>query len=56
MIAAIVAGLQLALLLFTKWFQFKDEKREEVRALIKEVPNAKDVASVTRLLDAINRL
>jgi hypothetical protein len=56
MIAAIVAGLQLALLLFTKWFQFKDERKEEVRQLIKELPNAKDVESITRTLDAINRL
>ena len=56
MSAAIVAGIQLVLLLLTKWFAYKDERKEEVRTLIKELPNAKDVESITRTLDAINRL
>jgi hypothetical protein len=56
MIAAIVAGIQLALLLLTKWFAYKDERKEEVRALIKEIPNAKDPSTITMLLDRINRL
>jgi hypothetical protein len=56
MIPAIIAGLQLAILLITKWFQYKDEKREEIRAVIKEIPNAKDVSTITTLLDRIGRM
>lgn len=33
MIPAIVAGLQLALLLFTNWFKYRDKKTEERKAL-----------------------
>lgn len=32
-LALIGTGLQLALLLFTNWFQYKDEKKQERRAL-----------------------
>jgi hypothetical protein len=56
MIPAIVAGIQLILLLLTKWFQFKDERKEEVRTLIKELPNAKNPETITMLMDRINRL
>jgi hypothetical protein len=33
MIPAIVAGLQLALLLFTNWFKYRDKKAEERKVL-----------------------
>ena len=54
--AVIGAGLQLILLLVSKWFTMNDEKKAKAKELLKEVPNAKDPSSITRTLDAINRL
>jgi uncharacterized membrane protein SirB2 len=54
--ASIAAGLQIALMVLKWWFGLDDAKKEKAKELLKEVPNAKDTVSITRLLDAINRL
>lgn len=56
MIAAIAAGLQIALLLLSHWFKASDEKKEAMKEILKEVPSAKDIGSITHVFDRINRL
>jgi len=55
MIPAIVAGLQLALLLFTKWFTMSDEKKHERKALYEEGKKALADMDVSRINAVINR-
>lgn len=55
MLAVIGAGIQIALLLLNEWFKYKDEKRQKVREILKEVPSAKTPSDITRIFDAINR-
>lgn len=55
--AVIGAAFQILLLLLTHWFKAKDEKKEQMKQILKEdVPNAKDASSVIRMFDRINRL
>ena len=59
LIAVIGASLQLALLLFTKWFQLRDEKKEERKVLREEAIQAikdGDASRITIIFDAINRM
>jgi hypothetical protein len=56
MLAAIAAGLQIALLLLSHWFKASDEKKEAMKEILKEVPSAKDVGAITHIFDRINRL
>jgi hypothetical protein len=55
--AGIAAIFQLLLLFFSQWFKAKDEKKEEIKKILKEdVPNAKDASSIIRMFDRINRV
>lgn len=56
MLAVIGAAIQIALLLLTHWFKAKDEEKEKMKEILKEVPSAKTPADITRLFDRINRL
>lgn len=59
MIAAVVAGLQLALLLFTKWFTIGAEKKEERKALYEEGKKAledRDVSKLNAVISCVKRL
>jgi hypothetical protein len=58
-VAAVVAGLQLLLLLFTKWFQYGDEKQKERDALYDQGKKAiadRDVSKLNAVLGCIKRL
>ena len=55
-LAAIGAVLQIILLFLKKWSEWDDQKKAQAKEILKEVPNAKNPASVTRVFDAINRL
>jgi hypothetical protein len=48
--------LKLAMLLLGKWFEFDAEKKAKAKEILKEVPNAKDASSITRMFDVINRM
>lgn len=54
--AAITAFLQLLLIVSKWWFGLDDAKKAKAKELLKEVPNAKDPASITRLFDSVNRM
>lgn len=56
MLEIIGAVLRILQMLLGRWFEFTDEKKEEAKAILKEVPDAKDVASITRIFDRINRI
>lgn len=56
MIPAIVAGLQLALLLFTHWFKYKDKKAEERKALKDEGIQAIRSGDASRITAVFARL
>lgn len=54
--AVIGAGIQLILLVLTKWFQSKDEKKEKLKEILKESKNAKTASDVTAIFDRINSI
>ena len=56
MLEIIGAVLKILQLLLGKWFEFTDEKKAEVKEVLKEVPNAKDASSIIRVFDRINRM
>ena len=59
LIAVIGAGLQLALLLFTKWFTTQGKKEEERKALYEEGKKAladRDVSKLNAVISCVNRL
>jgi hypothetical protein len=56
MIAVIGAAIQLIFLIVKKWFEMNDERKAEAKEILKEVPSAKDVSSITRIFDRINSL
>lgn len=56
MLEIIGAVLKILSMLLGRWFQFTDEKKEEAREILKEVPDAKDVKTITHLFDRINRI
>jgi len=56
MLEIIGAVLKMLQLLLGKWFEFTDEKKQEAKEILKEVPNAKTPESITAVFDRINRL
>jgi hypothetical protein len=56
MIAAVVAGLQLALLLFTNWFTYRGKKAEERKALKDEGIQAIRSGDASRITAIFARL
>ena len=54
--AGIVAALQIVMMVLKWWFGLNDEKKAKAKELLKEVPNAKDPSSITRLFDSSNRM
>jgi len=59
LIAVIGAGLQLALLLITKWFTLGAEKKAERKALYEEGKQAladRDVSKLNAVISCISRL
>ena len=56
MIALIGQVLSLVLMLLGKWFEFSSEQKKKAKEILKEVPDVKDVKSITRMFDRINRL
>lgn len=59
LLAVIGAGLQLALLLITKWFTTQGKKDEERKALYEEGKKAladRDVSKLNAVLSCIQRL
>jgi hypothetical protein len=59
LIAVIGAGIQLALLLFTKWFTTQGKKEEERKALYEEGKKAladRDVSKLNACIACIQRL
>jgi len=56
MLEIIGAVLKILQMLLGQWFDFTDSQKQQVKEILKEVPDAKDVASVTRLFDRINRI
>lgn len=56
MLEIIGAVLKILSMLLGRWFQFTDEKKEEAREILKEVPSAKSPESITRIFDRINRI
>jgi hypothetical protein len=56
MLAVIGAALQLLLLVLGKLFSMDAEKKAKAKEILSGVKGAKDVASITRTFDAINRL
>ena len=56
MIAVIGAAFQIVFMLLKEWFKWNDEQKAKAKEILKEVPSAKDVASITRIFDRINRL
>ena len=54
--AGIAGFIQLLLIVAKWWFGLDDAKKEKAKEIMKEVPDAKDPSSITRTLDAINRL
>lgn len=55
MLEIIGAVLKLLQMLLGKWFEFTDEKKAEVKEILKEVPSAKTPADINKLFDRINR-
>ena len=59
LIAVIGAGLQLALLLITKWFTLGAEKKAERKALYEEGKQAladRDVSKLNAVISCVSRL
>lgn len=56
MIAAVVAGLQLALLLFTNWFTYRGKKAEERKVLKDEGIKAIRDGDASRITAVFARL
>lgn len=59
LLAVIGAGLQLALLLFTKWFTTGAEKKAERKALYEEGKKAmaeRDVSKLNAVIACVGRL
>ena len=55
-VAGVVLALQISFLLLTKWFEFKDEEKQKVKEILKEVPNAKTVSDINLMFSRINRV
>lgn len=55
-LTAIGTLLQIIFLILQKWFEFNDEQKKKAQEILKEIPSAKDPASITRAFDRINRL
>jgi len=56
MLQIIGSALAIILLLLKEWFGWTKEKKEKVKKILKEVDKAKDIKSITRLFDKINRV
>lgn len=56
MLEIIGAVLKILQMLLGRWFEFTDEKKAEAKEILKEVPSAKDVASINHIFDRINRI
>lgn len=54
--AIVGSALTLLILLVKEWFSYNAEKKDKVREILKEVPNAKTASDITRLFDRINRI
>jgi hypothetical protein len=54
--AGIAGFIQLLLIVAKWWFGLDDAKKVKAKEIMKGVPDAKDPSSITRTLDAINRL
>ena len=53
--AGIVAALQIVMMVLKWWFGLDEAKKQKAKELLKEIPNANDPSSITRLFDDINR-
>lgn len=56
MLEIIGAGLKILQILLGKWFEFTDEKKAEVKEVLKEVSSAKNASSIITAFDRINRM
>ena len=56
MLEIIGAVLKILQLLLGKWFEFNDEKKAEVKEVLKEAKNAKDASSIISVFNHINRM
>lgn len=56
MLEIIGAVLKILQMLLGKWFEFSNEKKAEVKEILKDVPSAETPKDITRLFDRIHRL
>jgi hypothetical protein len=56
MLEIIGAVLKLVQMLLGKWFEFNDERKADVKEILKEVPLAQTPKDITKLFDRIHRL
>lgn len=55
MFQIIGSALAIIFLLLKEWFSYSRTKKEKVKKILKEVPDAKTLKSITRIFDRINR-